>query len=204
MALYEGCHVVVYQESLAPIAEPLKKALTAEAARVIWLAGCPVFVFERKSEEDYWEFFVALPHPNVVLFATEETYLEEVLERREQKARPTFLRNRFHGWQQLDRKAPFWAIRYFPRDRHDAVVVRLTFSFNPATNRAPEIVSFSSNPEVLDSAVGQEGSSNQGIKTVVHQIGANARRVRFFFKGAEGRGTFLFLLLGLLGHEVRV
>src|SRR5262249_21712866 len=89
-----------------------------------WLNGAPkqlemvgqrVAIFTEKLEEDEWTYYVCHPRPNILIWATSQPYLKEVLERIE-KPGPRALPDNLPEWKQVDTTAPIWAIRHYTND----------------------------------------------------------------------------------------
>jgi hypothetical protein len=197
---YDGCHIIVFRENLGPTAVALGKALAADADRVIGLSGHPVFLFNEKWEKDRWTIFIAVPEPNVVLCATDEYYLQEVLERRAQHARPAFLDDRFAGWQRLDRKGHFWAMHYSKRAEEG--VTRVALTCNPADKTPARARYLAAYPEALNGMAKYWHDVGHGITAHARRPRPGVLNVRFSLQGEEAEATFLFLLLGLLGQGI--
>ncbi|HSE36309.1 MAG TPA: hypothetical protein VLG74_03335 [Blastocatellia bacterium] len=79
--LYEGCHIIVFQRGLGPPRDSLIRRMASSAKRVQSIAGQQVMTFEERLDEDTWEILVAFPAPEVLLCATNQTFLTQVLNR---------------------------------------------------------------------------------------------------------------------------
>ena len=82
MMPYDGCHILVFQDPLPDRGAALTKALAAHSARSTEHAGHRVFVIRERMKQDAETVCFTLPRPDVLLVATDEKFLREVLERR--------------------------------------------------------------------------------------------------------------------------
>jgi hypothetical protein len=133
---YEGCHILVFRRPLGPAGDALRKALSRDAKGVEKLAGQEVFVFQEKLEEDLWTFFVAQPRPNVLLCATHDGYLKEVLQRMAGKTGKRAFPEDLAEWRHVDKGARFWAIRHYNENEPPPATAALpatgfTFVYDP-------------------------------------------------------------------------
>ena len=118
---YEGCSIIDFQSNL-PEDHALSQWLAKNAARTEIVAGYKTFIFDEKLEQDQWHFLIVQPRPNLLLFATNKSYLESVLRRRD---RSTYEREKtvralpatLPEWKYVDTKSPDWAVRHFRKDQ---------------------------------------------------------------------------------------
>ncbi len=110
---YEGCHILVFRRPLGPVGDAFRRTLSRDAKRVEKLAGQEVFVFQEKLEEDLWTFFIAQPRPNLLLCATHDGYLKEVLQLMAGKAGKRAFSEDLAEWRHVDRNVRCWAIRHY-------------------------------------------------------------------------------------------
>ena len=197
MGTYEGCHVLVFREALDARGDTLAKALSAGGAPEVRLSGRPVFRFEEKTGRERRSFFYSIPQPDVLLCATDEAYLEEVLERQARKAGPEFVRGRFLGWERLD-KDRFWGIRQrnkwsFQAPEEDWVT-RFEFTYNPGRANGLTFRYASPAQEALDRI-------SRGNKTVVRRLRNDLLEIRP--SESENKEFFLRIIFGL-GFQVIV
>jgi hypothetical protein len=202
MMPYDGCHIIVFREDLGPLSGKLRKALAADSQRITRVAGEVVYVFEEKLEKDWWTTHVALPQQNVLLCATDETSLEEVLQRRRERAAPRFLDDRFAGWERLSEQAPVWAMRHFTSaHRSTDGMSRVSFQYNSA-RRCATLSILSPNPWYLDELDTTCASARPGRTTVTRRLGSGALQIESTFADEDSLFEFLLELLGMLGHAV--
>jgi hypothetical protein len=119
---YEGCSVLEFQNDLGPLGTKLEADLRRDCKRVQHVFGQTVFVFEpailRKHyvKDESWEgTFICHPAPNLLLIATQERFLREVLERRKLRARDRALPDELPIWKSVDRQSSCWMIRHVTR-----------------------------------------------------------------------------------------
>jgi len=114
---YEGCAIVVLEEDLGSAATGMMTDLAKVAGRVESIAGQQVPVFQEKMEDDTWTVFVANPSPRILVVASNELYLRELLQRMKGATGPRALPDDLPEWKQVDKNAEFWGLRHFDRSQ---------------------------------------------------------------------------------------
>jgi hypothetical protein len=113
--LFEGCDVAVFEDALDDRRDAFMKEAARIALRIDEIGGQKVAVFEEKFEQDTWKSFIVFPQKNVVLAASNEQFLREMLSRmrnpRGERALPTNLPE----WKQVNTRAQFWGLRHFDK-----------------------------------------------------------------------------------------
>jgi hypothetical protein len=218
MCLYDGCHVLVFRRDLGTAGDSLRKALGSGAIKVKKIAGHDVFCFEEKWEQDLWKFFFAQPKPNVLLCATDQGYLTEMLQRMDQGGKKRALPDSLPEWKHVDMNARFWAIRHYGKPREiehadsplsiDPKAVGLTFSFTPGKKPggkdSPRIKYLSANENAEKIATKAWTYFDQPKwRPTVQKSGPGVVEITVSFD-QEQSPEFLFLLLFHLGHGIAV
>jgi hypothetical protein len=114
---YEGCSIVVFENDLGTPGEKLMRTLGKKATRKDTVAETPVLIFHDKLEQAEWDYFLALPRPNVLLVANSLPYLREVLERIAEKKIDRALPSGLPEWSFLDPSVRFWGLRHYDRSQ---------------------------------------------------------------------------------------
>jgi len=95
---------------------PVIMAVTFVFACLVILFNLPTSsVFEQKLENDLWTIYVSFPQNNVVLVATNRSFLQEVLVRMRGKEGQRALPDSLPEWKYVNRNSQFWGIRHFDR-----------------------------------------------------------------------------------------
>jgi hypothetical protein len=115
---FAGCQVLVFDGDLGPAGDRLMAQALRSSKRPLSLGKHPVAVLEERLEDDTWTFFLTRISSNALLLATDEGFLEEVLRRRQERPAGRALPDELPEWREIDRTAPFWALRHY--DRGDA------------------------------------------------------------------------------------
>jgi hypothetical protein len=115
---FEGCAIVILEDQ--PKGFDLNAAMIAakkhaKATKVI--EGMKVLVFQELFEKDVWTTFVVNPRPNVILAASNESYITEVLKRLNGNLGARALPDELPEWKYVDRKLAFWGLRHFDRSQ---------------------------------------------------------------------------------------
>ena len=81
MMPYEGAHIVQFDDSSGEAVRKAFQDCYDKADKKIELAGQRVAVFNEKLEDDNWTYLVVQPRPSLLICATNQNYVEEVLKR---------------------------------------------------------------------------------------------------------------------------
>ena len=219
MMPFEGCRIVEFDAAAHDAVHEAVVRCIEKAPKTVQLGDTKVGVFTEKWESDEWSLFVAEPSPGVLLCATNEKFLEQMLGRmkrtnHEDRAFPDSLPE----WEYADLKAPTWGMRHYRKEFAD------TDSSSPLRPRAPANVPDShaigfvfgldaktARAYYLSSAkdavkIAHEGwhHPTEGLTPTIKQIKPGVVEIVEPVAAEEKRGEhmFLFILLAYLGHGV--
>lgn len=219
---YEGCQIIILQQGLGPARDTFVREMTSNAKQVEVVAGQRVMAFEEKLEEDTWKFFIAIPAPNILIFATNQDFLTQVLKRMHQKGQKRALPEDLPEWKHVKTGAKFWAVRHYDKDDAqedpssplsgkqmaanwpDTGAVGIVFEFDPGRSKVTTIKYISGNKNALKLVTDQWGKLIQGFKTVIRQAEPGVVEIVLSLDNEDQAGDFLFLLFALLGHGIYV
>jgi hypothetical protein len=206
MRPFEGCSVVVFCDDLGGAGDAFMDVV-GRSSKVRQIAGHRVLAFDEKQENDLWHFFVVRPRPDIVLCATDSSYLEELLRRMAQPSPPNAAPSRLPEWKPLDRAAPFWAVRHVNRARQQSDVFLpvpevsgVLFAFDPAWGQTPRLRYFSRSKQAVRILRKQWTWPNSSIVPNVQQTAPDLIEVRVKLDGKDASAEFLFRLMWALGH----
>lgn len=214
---YEGCNILVFGQDLGATREMLKKAMAANATKTQQILGNDVYSFQEKVEDDLWRFFISLPKPNIIICATDQAYMEELLRRMQKRAATRAFPADLTEWKHLDTSVRFWAVRHFGmgnrlaenRTLLDPKAIGLTFSYDPGSKdikkKLPKVVYLSSSEnarEIATRAWTHFEKSTWRLNVVQNAPGVV--EVGIADLTDDEAQTFLLLLLFRLGHLVNL
>lgn len=114
---YSGCHVLVFEKTLGEAGDDLWKMLLKDASSQMTLEGLEVLVVATTEEKPFPKrLLIVMPRANILLCATEERMLKEILERMVNNRKSNALPATLLEWKQIDTKARCWALRHFSRE----------------------------------------------------------------------------------------
>jgi hypothetical protein len=215
---YEGCHILVFSRELGATGDALRKAWRADAVKVHKIEGHDVYSFEQKLEEDVWKFFFAQPAANVLLCATDQQYITELLKRMERPGEKRAFPDDLPEWKHADINARCWAIRHYGKPREveyaeaplsvDPQAVGLAFNYTPnpkeAAKTSVSIKYLSASKRAREIATKAWTYFDQPKwRPTVRQSAPGVVDVTAEFEQERAR-EFLFLLLFHLGHMINV
>ncbi len=146
---YEGCCVIVFEEDAHVDVATFFESLRSLADETPEVEQQEVFVI-RKKENQAKDLYLSSPRPGILLSATDETYLGEVLRRMATRGKSRALPSNLPEWQYLDPNAPLWAVRHFAEDaRGDKRTTGAVFALKPEGREVAEYTYLSTDPKAL-------------------------------------------------------
>ena len=216
---YEGCAIVILQAGLGTARDALLKQMASQAKQVQTIAGQQVALFEETLEGDVWKIFICIPQPDVLLCATNRTFLAQVLHRMHQRGRTRSLPNSLPEWKHVDTRARFWAVRHY--DKNDAQndpssplsgeqleanwpdteAVGIVFNLDPSQSKSATIKYLSGNKDALRLFTDAHAKI-EGFKPVIRLAEPGVVEMVVNLGNPDESPAFLLVLLGLLGQAV--
>src|SRR5256714_1730199 len=95
---YEGCHILAFENVDGPVIDRFMSALETAGAAATRVAGVDVMLVKWRAEEDEWSAFVVRARPDVIVIATSERMLSEVLDRAQRGGGGRAFPRRLQGW----------------------------------------------------------------------------------------------------------
>ena len=226
LMLYEGCEIAVFTRDLNPQRDSFMKTARDSDTHIVQIEGATVAELKVGIEDDTWTVMVAFPMPRVVLVATNETYLREVLRRMRGATGPRALPASLPEWKYVRTSSPVWGLRHFDKTEQidddpstpfreqraanipDNDAIGVAFYIEPLSRKLAHVAYLSGSRarEILSAVLGSVSSSPQDI-SVPSQAFTVAPGVIECTVPLETPHTaidLLFLLSGLFGHAIYV
>ena len=228
---FEGCSITILKQDFTERTTLLNQ-MARQAKRFHNLEGHRVVEFEEKLEEDIWKFFVAMPAPTVLLSATDQAFLTEVMSRMHKKALNRALPEALFEWKHVNTSAKFWSLRHYDKTQAqddptsplsgsqeaanwpDTEAVGIVFDYDPARSKVAAVRYLSRNQKGLKSfsdTIKKASYPGQDFKPHFNETnpGIIEMTVSLDLDHAtsnasenEQAGIFLIVLLMLFGHGV--
>ncbi|HLF84541.1 MAG TPA: hypothetical protein VI837_10235 [Blastocatellia bacterium] len=220
--LYEGCSITVLESGMIPSRSALVNQMTQGANQVQTIAGQRVMMFEKKLEDDLWKIYVAVPESNILLCATNQDFLIQVLNRMQHRADKRALQEDLPEWKQVNTGARFWAVRHYDRTAAsrdpsspvsgkqraanwpDTEAVGIVLDFDPDRSKVVTVRYLSGNKDALKLFSAQHTKIGQGFKPVISLRELGVVEMKVSCESEEEVGISLLVLFSLLGHGVYV
>jgi hypothetical protein len=221
---FEGCSIVMLEQDLAERTALLNQM--ASQGKVFHnLEGHRVVEFEEKLEDDTWKLLVAMPAPNILLCATNQEFLAQVLNRMTHREAKRALPEALPEWKHINTEARFWAVRHYDASDAkndpssplsgeqaaaswpDTQAIGIVFDFDPARSKVATVRYLSRTEKGLRSFSDEMKKASypgQDFKPQFHQPELGIVEMAVSLVENEQAGMFLFVLLMLLGHGVYV
>ena len=217
--LYDGCHVFVFGQDFSSVRDSFIKQLEPQAKEVQTLAGHQVMVFEEMLEGDLWKIFIASPQPDVILCATDQSFLTETLNRINLKAKNRALPESLPEWKQVDTTAQFWAIRHYDKENalidttsplhekastSDKQAVGVTLTYNPNGDNEARIKYLSGNTEAAITANKNWNSSSYKLNAKINSSAPGVVEVVINPDNPAVLPILLLSLFSVFGHALYI
>jgi hypothetical protein len=105
--LFEGCAVAIFRDDLDDQRDAFMKEAAQKGIHIEEIEEQKVAVFEEPSEQDIWKIYIAFPQKDVVLAATNEQFLREMLSRMRSPERERALPSSLPEWKYVNTRAQF-------------------------------------------------------------------------------------------------
>ena len=216
---YEGCHVIVFDNADGPLIDRFLREVRAAADGAAHVEGMKALRLQWRSEQDDWSAFVVRARTNVIVIATSETMLSEVLGRAERGGSGRALPASLLEWTRIDTTARVWAVRHYARagsdgdptspisgqrraaNMPDALAVGITVSVN-ADSGGFVAHYLSDNPQAASVAREYWTHPNEGLTPTVDAEPNGNVRIAVASASEEARAILLLAILAALGHAV--
>jgi hypothetical protein len=175
---------------------------------------------EEKLEDDLWKIFVSMPQPNILLCATDEEFLKDVLNRMKQKAEKRALPDNLPEWEYVDLSAKYWAVRHYDKDDAlldpssplngkemaanvpDTQAIGVVFEFDPNRSMGATVKYLSSNKEALKIAMKLFSRPDEGFTPKIKQAQPHVVEGLVSLNNSNAIAMFMLILRGVLGHAI--
>jgi hypothetical protein len=227
VAPYEGCALAVFKDDLRGRRDAFMKDSARAALRVDEIDGNRVVVFKEQLEEDTWTTFVTFPQPGVVLVATNEHFLKQVLSRMRDANAPAgrALPDTLPEWKYVQRDAKFWGLRHYERHQAendptspfggrkpanipDEAAIGLTYECNPAVAERATLTYLSGSKVDLKKIeesrfpAASEPEATAGLHIQYEQLRPGVMRTTYELDHTKPVDWFFLVLMANMGHAV--
>ncbi len=225
--LFEGCEIAFFADDVRDRGALFLKDSSSVALRIEEIGGLKVAVFQDRLEEDTWTTFVVFPSKNVVVVATNEDYLRDVLARMRGAKGTRALPDSLPEWKYVNKKSQFWGLRHFDKSQSredltspfrgdgaygipDKQAIGITFAANPADGRSATITYLSNNQQILPIVsehlfpIELMNEGGRELKARYRTVEPGVVQGSFDLSNTQSVGIFLLVLGVQLGHAVNI
>jgi hypothetical protein len=224
---FEGCAVAIFGEDVDDRRDAFMKEAAQKAVRIQEIEGQQVVVFEEPSEQDIWRSFIVFPQKGVVLVATNEQFLREMLSRMRSPERERALPSSLPEWKYVNARAQFWGIRHFDKQQAkedptsplggrksanlpDDGAIGLTYQCSPSRERKATLSYLShSEAEIVKIEEGRFPSSSDpedtaGLHIQHRELQPGVIQTTYDLSRSRPLNWFFFVFMGSVGHAIYV
>jgi hypothetical protein len=138
---YDGAEIVLFRDDLGPLGDALLAPREGNKSRREIIAGHRVLVEEIEHPDPDVKHperhFLARPRPKVLIYATDRTYLEAVLERMAKRAKTRAIPADLPEWKHVDPSDRTWCVRHYDPKNGAADPTSPLARMNPASVAVP-------------------------------------------------------------------
>ena len=226
---FEGCAVSIFGDDLDDRRDAFMKEAAQKAIRIEEIEGQKVAVFEEPSEQDIWTSYIAFPQKGVVLAASNEQFLREMLSRMRSPERERALPSSVPEWKYVNTRAQFWGVRHFDKQQAkedptspfggrksanlpDDGAIGLTYQCSPSKKQEATLTYFSnSGAEIGKIEEGRFPSSSEpepkdtaGLHIQRRELQPGVIQSTYDLSRSQPLNWFFFVFMGSVGHAVYI
>jgi hypothetical protein len=200
---YEGCHIIVLKNNLGKASAEWTRALKAKATEEIRIGRHSAYLFQQTNHKDEWHIYLVQARPNVLLCATDRTYLQQVLERSEHPTGPRALPADLPEWKHINPHIRYWAVRHYAKDaKQKAFASGCAFAFDPDCDKVAR-VNYVGVPLGALGALVNEWNQSRHLKVQANRTAAGVVELSANLAQQPTAPEMFFLILLLqLGHVI--
>jgi hypothetical protein len=213
---YKGVHAVVLENGSDTGIQDFLSSIRHASSRVFNMDENKVFVLEKHTENyGSWFFVISQPKPDILILATDEAELREVLSRIKEKRAGHSFPNTFPEWKFLNQTKTAWAMRHY--DHAESKLDPSSPLGGKAAVNVPDdqAVGFTCFVEGLDQVKCSYLSGNKDRSDVAQRLFSgrlpdvqpdsvvtkgDAVEMKFVLANTRARSEFLIRFLSALGH----
>jgi hypothetical protein len=224
---FEGCVGAIFRDDLDEQRDAFMKEAAQKAVRIAEIEGLKIAVFEEPSEQDIWTSYIAFPQKGVVLVATNEQFLREMLSRMRNPQRERALPPSLPEWKYVNTRAQFWGVRHFDKQQAkqdptspfggrksanlpDDGAIGLTYQCSPSRERKATLTYLSSSrAEIGKIEEGRFPSSSEpqetaGLHIQRRELEPGVIQSTYDLSRSGPLNWFFFVFMGSVGHAIYV
>ena len=224
---FEGCAVAIFKDDLDDQRDAFMKEAAQKAIRIEEIEGQRVAVFEEPSEQDVWKSYIVFPQKGVVLAATNEQFLREMLSRMRSPQEERALPSSLPEWKYVNTHAQFWGVRHFDKQQAkedptspfggrksanlpDDGAIGLTYQCSPSKERKAVLTYLSnSGAEIGKIEQGRFPSSSEpedtaGLHIQRRELQPGVIQTTYDLSRSRPLNWFFFVFMGSVGHAIYV
>ena len=115
LSTYDGCHIIVFDNADIDLIDQFLHSVETASVSKTKIDGIVALQLKWRAERDAWTAFVVRVRPEVVIVATSERMLTQVLQRAKAGADKSAFPSSLPEWSGADTSARVWAIRHYAR-----------------------------------------------------------------------------------------
>tara|TARA_R100001132_G_scaffold27442_1_gene33512 strand:- start:4924 stop:5889 length:966 start_codon:yes stop_codon:yes gene_type:complete len=219
---YEGCQVLQFEKDSHQSVGDAFKVCLQKAEKTIQLGKLNIAVFTDRWERDDWTLYLAQPRAGMLLCATNQSYLEEMLKRMQGEQPKRAFPDTLKEWKFLNATAPVWGLRHFslkfsetdptsPFDEGavsvlpDEGAIGFVFWFDPQQDQTAKAVYLSKSKKAAELVKLRWQYAEEKLTPAIRELEPGILEIAEPVDGnLEEWYYFQLILMGYLGHAVYI
>jgi hypothetical protein len=220
MMPFEGCQILKFDDTAHDVLQTAIETCLEKAPKTVQLGDTKAAVFAEKWESDEWSLLVAQPQRGVLLCATNQKFLEQMLERMKRQNLDRAFPDSLPEWQHLNLDASVWGMRHYRKDFADTdpssplrahaaanfpdpLAVGFVFWLDAKAEKAAKARYLTSAKDATKIVMQGWQHPSEDLTPTIKEIKPGVIEITVPISEDKGNGhMFLFVLLGYLGHAV--
>ena len=219
---FEGCALAIFRDDLGDRRDAFMRDAAQGAGRLEEIEGQRVAVFDEAREQDTWTLFVTFPQPGIVLVATNERFLKEMLARMRGAEGDRALPDTLSEWKYVNKQAQFWGLRHYAKQQAtadatspfggsanpDDEAIGLTYQLDSGVKRKATLTYLSGPRLDLRKIEGRrfpsssEPEATAGLHIQYRELSPGVIQTTYELNYSQPLDLFLFVLMGYMGHAI--
>lgn len=220
MMPFEGCQILKFDDADHDVVQAAIESCFEKAPQTVQVGDTEVAVFTEQWESDEWSLLVAQPQRGVLLCATNQKFLEQILERMKHANPDRAFPDSLPEWEHLNLNASVWGMRHYRKEFADtdpsspfrtraaanfpdSQAIGFVFWFDAKAEKAAKARYLSGTKDAIKIVQRGWNHSSDNLIPTINEIKPGVIEITSSIGQDNSSGhMFLFVLQAYLGHAV--
>ncbi len=220
MMPFEGCQILKFDDSDHDVVQAAIESCFERASKTVQIGDTKTAVLERELGNDEWSLLVAQPQRGVLICATNQSFLEQIIERMKRENPDRALPDNLPIWGHVNFDASVWGMRHYRKDFADtdptsplspqaaanvpdSLAIGLVFWFDTKGETVAKVRYLSGAKDAAQLVTQGWQNPHENLAPIIKQIEPGVIEITASFgEDDNSLNMFMFVLLAYLGHAI--